>query len=450
MPAFLRVSVRFLLWGGVIAWWAGVAAGAAQPATRTMRSQSGQFIVQGAPLPPGLSLSASTSSVALLRLDPALVAVSCERIKQALLEELTMKDQWTGPIYLFLEAGREPNAPALLSSVRHSDGWNYHVNLPTQLDRQELIKATVQVLLLEITNRRAGRDPFELPAWLIEGFPVYLQASVLSTLTLEPDSRIQRRERNVDTLREVRAHLRAEAPLQFGDLSWPKEAQLAGENVVHYQSCAHLFVHELLRLKRGRECLRDMLGFLPESLNWQTAFLRAFSPHFERLVDVDKWWSLTLTHFTGRDPMSAWPREEAWSQLDQILTTPLQVRLQADEMPLRTQVTLQQILSEWDYSRQRPILAQKLNHLQAFSMRVPPEVSEVWDGYRQALELYTQKRARGSSASGPKSQFSPSHRVLVIDIVRRLDELDFRRELLRRPSPLTTTNAVPAPAPAGP
>ena len=430
-------TLPLLLWGILMI---GVAAapGFSAETPRSLRSQSGQFIVQGAPFGPSQLVTVSTSSVSSVRLEPALLAVSCERIKQAMLGELQIKDQWQGTIHMLLDSSRQPHAPILVTSVRHADGWSYRVSLPRQVGKLELIKATVQVLLLEMTNRRAGRDPFELPLWLTEGLPVYLQATALSNLTLEPETHTLRNERNLDPLRNARSLLRAHQPLNFNELSWPSDQQQSPESLPVYQSCAHLFVHDLLRLKRGPECLREMLRILPEYLNWQTAFLRAFRPQFERLIDVDKWWSLSLVHFTGRDRMSAWPREESWRQLDEVLTTLVQVRLKADELPMATQVKLQQILSEWDYARQRPVLLQKVNYLQALRMRVPQDLAGLWEEYQQVLSLYLQKRDQAGSSSGRKNQFTSTFKILVSDTVKRLDTLDNQRELLRKTSGLTT------------
>ena len=436
-------SLRLLAWGTFLVGLGSPLAFSAEPPP-SLRSQSGQFIVQGAPFRPVQLVSTSTSNVTSVRLDPALLAVSCERIKQAMLGELQMNDQWSGTIYMLMDPNGPPDAPILVTSVRHTDGWSYRVSLPQQVDKVELIKATVQVLLLEITNRRAGRDPFDVPLWLTEGMPVYLEAAALSNLTLEPETRTVRNERNPDPLRNARNLLRTRPLLNFNELSWPSEEQLSRENLPVYQSCAHLFIHDLLRLKRGQECLREMLRILPDYLNWQTAFLRAFQPQFERLVDVDKWWSLSLVHFTGRDLMSAWPREECWRQLDGVLATSVQVRLKADELPMATQVKLQQIISEWDYARQRPILWQKVNYLQALRMRVPQDLAGLWEEYHQALSLYVQRRDKAGSSSGKKNQFASTFKILINDTVKRLDALDMQRELLRKPSGLTTV------APASP
>src|SRR5439155_11943075 len=64
---------------------------------RTVRSSTSQFIVRG----PTFSQVQTNSSVAdstWLELDPNILAVSCERIKQALLRELTLPDLWRGRI----------------------------------------------------------------------------------------------------------------------------------------------------------------------------------------------------------------------------------------------------------------------------------------------------------------------------------------------------------------
>src|SRR4029434_9492657 len=96
---------------------------------------------------------------------------------------------------------------------------------------------------------------------------------------------INRRERVPDSLASVRESLRQHEPLSLDDLSVPDKdwERLTGENALHFRACAHLFVHELLRLRDGRACLRQMLERLPENLNWQTTFLQSFGQHFSRL-----------------------------------------------------------------------------------------------------------------------------------------------------------------------
>src|SRR5262245_39629925 len=68
----------------------------------TVRSQSGQFVVHGLPMSPALA-GFPTSAVQYLRLDPNLLAVSLERIRQAIRAELEWPDQWQGLIHVVTE-----------------------------------------------------------------------------------------------------------------------------------------------------------------------------------------------------------------------------------------------------------------------------------------------------------------------------------------------------------
>src|SRR5207237_5549990 len=135
-------------------------------------------------------------------------------------------------------------------------------------------------------------------------------------------------------LARARDCLRNHSPLTLDELTWPQDEQFSRENLEIYQSCAQLFVSELLRLRDGRACLREMLARLPETLNWQTAFLGAFSGHFQRLIDVDKWWSLHMVHLIGQGRMSVWVRAETCQQLDDILVTPVQIRSIPQDLPI--------------------------------------------------------------------------------------------------------------------
>jgi hypothetical protein len=192
-----------------------------------------------------------------------------------------------------------------------------------------------------------------------------------------------------------------------------------------------LFVCELLRLPDGRACLRQMLARLPENLNWQTAFFYAFAPHFQRLIDVDKWWSLHVVHLTGQGFVSVWTPAEICQQLDEILTTPIEVRLSAQELPLATRVKLQSILIEWDFSRQQLALRQKLNLLQALRLRAPPASAGLVEDYRQTIDAYLRHRGE-SGGTARRTNTLPNARLIVKETSRHLDELDARLEALRK------------------
>ena len=397
----------------------------------SIRSQSGQFMVRGLPL--GAPVSGfSTSVVQYLRLDPTLTAVSLERIRQTLVEAmLGLKDKWHGSITVTTHPVQEDNPSTRITSVRYTDGWGYRVDLPERIDKEQFIDMAVRVILMEIANRAATAREAEMPPWLAEGLSAELQAGTLSTLALEPAPAMDRRGRKPDPLRSVREVLRRRPALKFDELNMPTVELVSGGNAELYRACAHLFVHELLRLRGGRDALRDMLVRLPENLNWQTAFLRSFASHFPRLIDVDKWYTLNVAHVSGRDPMSVWPLKTTWKQLDEILATKVQVRLAANELPIDTTVTLQRIVTEWEFTRQQPVLLQKVERLLALRPRAALELAELVDGYARVLQPY---------ANGKPPRFQPSPLAAsatrrlpaaVRNLLQQLDELDARREKLR-------------------
>jgi hypothetical protein len=376
---------------------------------QTMRSRSGQFLVTGLPAAPRFIHYTFTNQLDYVRLDPASLAVSCERIKERLLSELTLQDAWRGTVNIRIFAVRHDNEPVRFTSVRYGDGWGYVLEVPELISRSRLVLAVGQAVLAELANRKSSEHAAELPAWLLEGISAYLIANN-PDLILEPATRTIRRGSDEESLAPVREALRARSALTLDQLSWPKQ-----DTDPLYTHCAHLFVHELLQLRGGRRCMTRMIAGLAEHYNWQTTFLAAFSPHFRRLVDVDKWWALTIAHVTGRDPMSLFPMVGALAQLDQIVVTPMQVRAQNSALPGTTPVKLQTIISEWDNRRQGGWLAQKVSQLQALRLRSPPEAMELIDGYMLTLQNLIRKRMSKQ------------------DAIRRLTQLDAQRVKLNPP-----------------
>jgi hypothetical protein len=185
-------------------------------------------------------------------------------------------------------------------------------------------------------------------------------------------------------------------------------------------------------LKAGRECLREMLVHLSENLNWQTTFLQAFRTRFTRMLDVDKWYSLNITSFSGRDPMSVWPMETTLAQLGDILATSVQVRAAPRDLPIHTQVTLQRVIVEWEFSKQYPVLLLKVQRLRAIHLRCAPDALELLDGYLRVIEAYTLGSGTSATAATGKNKGPTRLRISAKAAVGQLDELDVRREALRQ------------------
>ena len=380
-----------------------VCCGVASGADQILRSRSGQFIVSGIPTVPRFLSYTFTNSADWVRLEPAALAVTCERIKEALLNELELSDQWHSPVSIRIFPVRTDNQPVQLTSTCYRDGWTYALEMPDWIMRSRLVIAVTQAVLTEIANRKARDRGAELPLWLLEGMPAYLMANNKDSLILEPATRIVRRHAFQESIAPIRDALRASSALTLNELSWPK----ADADPV-YTHCAHLFVHELLHLRGGRRCMADMVTRMAEHYNWQTTFLASFNTHFGALVDVDKWWALAIANVTGRDPMSLLPLDQVLSHLEQSLFTPMQIRGTNSVLPGTTEVKLQTIIAEWDDKRQAPLLTQKISQLQALRLRSPPEALPVIDGYMLAVQNRL-KRRTGKA-----------------ETIRRLNELDIQ------------------------
>jgi hypothetical protein len=423
------------------------------------RSVSGQFVVysprQTLPVD---SVPDLATNAQWLHFESALLAVSCERIKQALWRELGAVAPWRGRIDLVLHPAQSAAETITVVSTGFTDGWNYRIELPDTVERARFIRTVVQVLLLEYANRNAGAHPAEIPAWLAAGLSQQLAASPEIELVLTPPRRTVNglavshaifQGRKPDPLEPARQQLREQPPLTLEQLSWPEEP-LTGVAGDTYRASAQLFVDELLQLKNGRACLRAMLEELPQCYNWQTAFLRAFRPHFERLLDVEKWWALQVAHFTGREHGQTWTLEESWNKLDEILGTPVQVRASAGELPVHADVPLPTVVRDWDSASQTQTLQSKLHDLESARLRVPKELAGLVDEYHRVLATYLQRREQAESTHSANRQPNRILQRVVDQTFEQLNALEARRQALR-PEPDSTSAAEsgtdPTPAP---
>ncbi|PYI89701.1 MAG: hypothetical protein DME26_00540 [Verrucomicrobia bacterium] len=391
-----------------------------------------QFVVTGPKLGTLLPASLVSTNANRTLLDPAMVAVCCDRIKQAILREFNMRDEWRGKIFVNLQPRWKPDAQIVVTSAFSAGRWSYWIEIPNEVGRDRFLRVMVQVLLLEMANRNAGARQAEVPFWLTEGITGHLQATALSSLLLEPETKIASSQMRRDPWAEARKLLQARTPLTVDELSWPKAGQLDGESGRFYQSCAQLFLTELLRLKNAPAGIKDMLSLLPQYLNWQTAFLRAFGAHFSRLIDVEKWWSLKLVQFTGREPAQTWTRLESLEQLEEVLATPAHVRSSRSQLPSAANVPLQTVIGDWTSQRQLPLLRQKISQLQLLRPRVSHDLVLLVDAYRLMLDAYVQKRSNVGAGPSEKSHPPSSPKVLVRETLKQLSALDARRELLRQ------------------
>ena len=407
---------------------------------QALTSRSGQFIVRStalAPLRPALANLDTNWNYIIL--DPMLLPVSCDRLKEILNRQIDETAPWRGRIYVTLHTATSAADPIDITSERFRDGWRYLVELPNLVEKSRYINALVQVLLLEIANRSATERSAEIPAWLTEGFSRQLLAgsNTEMKIILPPPSTptaggfreavMQFDATRNDPLANARAWLRAATPLTFQELSWPTAEQVEGSQSEVFGCSAQLFVKQLLALNDGQACMRTMLASLPSYYNWQFAFLRAYKSHFQRPLDVEKWWALQVVHFTGREMAERWLPDESLRKLDEIIHPNVLVRTSTNQLPLQGEVALQTVIREWDNSRQTPLLQTKLGQLNSLRLRVDPAVVPLLDEYRQVLIAYLQNRDHHGLLGLTKGS---SRRRASNEAVRELDALDARRAAL--------------------
>ena len=405
-----------------------------------VRSHSGQFIVHAQPdVSHPMSVTANlATNRSLLKLDPALVAVSCERIKQNLFRELGVTSPWRGQIYVQVRRSTVPAENIVITSQMFKGQWQYRLELPDPVNRVRYVRAVVQALLLELANRDSQGRLSEVPLWLTEGLARQILASNELEIMLSPprDSvngvSVTRRaiERQDDPLKDARLKVGARAPLSFEELSWPAAGAASADPTDLYSLSSQIFVGELLRLIDGKACLRSMLTQMPQFYNWQFAFLRAFQSYFQRPLDVEKWWALTIASSSGRETAKLWPAEESWRKLDETLPTVLDIR-NGTNAPIHESWTPQAIIREWPLDRQAHALQDKLLELETLRAHSAQDVVMLVQDYCQALTIYLRNEHKSApiTSIGKPSGLSQIARQTI----ERLDALDGRRRALRPP-----------------
>lgn len=416
------------------------------PAANLARSVSGQFIVTGEQSSPAeWSLAAMPEVVTnteLVRLEPALLVVSAERIKHALWHELGINpaSPWQGKIFLTLHPAWSLDENVTVLSEHFADGWAYRVALPDVLPRTRFIRSMTGAVLLEFANRGGGVRSAEIPAWLTDGLSQQLLATgavevVLSSPSQTVNGLLESRTiatgRGIDPLVRAREILRDHPALTFDQLSWPTEGQVSGTDGGVYRASAQLFVNELLKLKDGPEHLRTLLQTAPNYFNWQTAFQNAFRSNFAQPLDVEKWWALQVISFIAYSPGPIWTPAVSREKLDQILSVPVDFRTSSNALPVHAEVSWQAVIRNFDSDRQAAILQVKLRDLELAQLRMARSLAPVAAGYRAALADYLGpgRQAAPVTPLGKHPAPGPS-KASVRDTLAKLDELDAQRRAI--------------------
>jgi hypothetical protein len=429
-------------WVVVASLASGLGAAAQQNGDIVTRSQSGQFYVHAmagaAPRRPASSGSTVATpygqlhvlpstrplrnlDAAELGLDSPLVILACERVKQALLKTLGLPDDWKSEIHIFLNPGIQGEQTPV-NALPTIHGWLYRVSLPPRMKEMNLDRLIVHLILIERANRNGGPMVNNVPKWLSEGLARCLRDADPESLSIERISMAESRFPLEVTLRPQFARTQ---PLSFDELSWPEN--LDSEKYAVFYPSSQLFVHELLNLPDGHACLAKMIQASPNYLNWQFAFLNAFQSQFHRLLDVEKWWSVTWVHLLGQNPHFAWSDAAAWSKFEASILVTMAVQTNSARLPARRAIRLQEAIRRLKVADQEAALEMSLMQLRLVQTHATKRIADLVVEYQKIISEYLGKVGRAGQNSVPPNRAPINLNVLRESTCGKLDMLDQKR-----------------------
>lgn len=407
-------------------------------ASASAASVSGQFIVHGGSSPvsvPRRELRPA-GEAALIALRPDLLAVTCERVKKAVLQRLDQRDQWRGKVHLHLQRQSSPGSQVTIHPQVFRDGWQFQVSVPEPIEWHRLVRSLTEVVLLEMANREnlsvACAQP---PLWLTEGMNQLLVGDYGRDLVIESQTSLVRSERKPDPLKESRLQLRGREPLGFSALTLVTAEQTAGlDSFPRFQASSALLVH-LLTDEARRARTGQFLAQLPANLNWQTTFLALNRAEFGTLLEAEKWWAVNAAHELAAAPDQFWAPAAVTARLADILTETASVRTPDGTAENPDRVTLSRVVLEWDWPTQVLVLQRKVAQLQLLLLRTPEQPAPlrrlVGESLR-TLERYLAERQGAGTAATNRGEPNDRAKVLARGTARRLAALEARRGEMAR------------------
>ncbi len=397
--------------------------------TITARSISGQFTVRSPyKIPPLPASKQPTNQIKLIELDPNFLVVVCERIKGNILLALNQKDEWKGSVLIRIYPAQTYLDPVWVNARYSDKGWVYYVDFPSVIEMNRLIRAVVGVVLQEIADRKAGSKPAELPPWLPPAFTLNIHLTAPDIAIMERFTKKVRVERITNPINLIKRHIVSITPLTWDELSWPTDEALMDNSITNqYSLCSYIFMHEVLQLPDGVKKMKEFFTILPARWNWQVAFVEAFKPHFYSMRDVEKWWSVTIASITGRTGLKTLTFEESLKKLDDILNSPVKIPTRNTNTNQIIKIPIQQVIAQYSYSQHRQILREKISELSVLRQNSHPAITRLVDDYKEALQIYLDRRYRSGFGSELPPYTSDSPKLTAKNIMSRLDILDVIR-----------------------
>jgi len=435
-----------------------------RPSSVPTRSRSGQFIVLGessikedlsrnSVLVPGgpqrtvsLTPLRPMDSQGIANLTPALLSVSCERIKGELLRVLKIEDRFNGSIVVRIlpEVSRLP--PARIFATQYADGWRYTLEFQERVHWTLLVRTTVEALLLEIANRGNPNQLNPIPLWLSEGITTLLIGESSRELVPQMNREFKDLSRSMDPLVAIAAKTSGRSPLGFDVMAFPSDSLTSNTNLFQlFQGSSALLVHHLRLLGRGGGSLGSLVFSFNQSLNWQTGFLKTYQAEFQSLLEVEKWWAVQASAFYVQNASRDISTETIDRFLRSILQENVEVARSTNSPVGRRLLRLSDTIEQWPFAAQLPVLERKmtqLRHLSVLGSRyfsrrnsaaVDPELRTRFDQVRRLMDVldpYLRERSNSGNLV-KRGDVDPRIRVLVQVTTERLRLME--QEILGSP-----------------
>ena len=426
-----------------------------RPSGVPTRSRSGQFLVLGelGPLEsdgsssiriPGAQSQRTVTlnplrpmdQQGLAALNPPVVSVACERVKAGVLRILRLEDRYRGSIVVRILKADVRKPPAGIIATQYAEGWNYAVEFQERIHWTLLVRTLVEVTLLEVANRSNPGPLSPIPLWLSEGTSTLLIGEGGRELVPQLNRDFKDPARSLDPLAVVAAKMAGRPPLGFEVLAQPPETLVGDTNrFLTFQGSSALLVHQLRSLGADSGSLGRLVGSFNQVLNWQTGFLRTYSTQFASFLDVEKWWGVVSMAFHVQDANQRMTPETWTVQMRTVLTELVEISLTTNGLPQRRTLKVSEIMEQWPYPAQEPVLNRKLAQLRMLSRlgdalaRREAEDAPLnlhlrqLDRYLGILAQYREARSGGTSGA---NRGEPDRRVrlLVSSSARRLRALE--------------------------
>lgn len=405
-----------------------------------VESSSGLFVAIG-PQNPRLLIKSSDKDDPrreIVTLSPNLVVVAGERVKESVCSILKIKPFWNATIYIRLDDSIPDPEAVIVERPFYLKGWHYFIRVPVQIRREVFIKIVVVALLQTLINPTGFNPTPELPPWLVEGitepilstmltkvFPS--KPTVISPQTPWTQTTVEEQSfRLADLWASMVLQFQKEPPFSFSQLSFPRLDELNGPKALHYRLSSMLFVMEIVKRPGWPFRLLNMIQSLSFYYNWQIAFLKAFFPYFQSILDVEKWWAAVSYEFINKFNLTPSYSLTALFKLDQALTIIVEERSATNKIPVKKQVKLSEVVSYLSDNELVSIIRTVESRLNAISMNCTGKVATLVNDYLNVIRAFRSSYTRigmNNARSGYVAWEAERLKAQFIDDLRRLESL---------------------------